>query len=291
MISNKLARVATLAGLVLAVSACNDGLTQVNVNPNAPTDLGPGYLLPTAIQASVRNVYGSWILLSHTSIWAQQTVQIQYLAEEFGQVRSGNMQAWWDAFYAGYLTDTKAVIDKGVESGEGNIEGVGLIWKSWLYSQLTDFWGDVPYSEALLGAEDTKPAYDTQQEIYTGMLADLTTGVGKLGTTGSFGPGDLLYANDFTKWKKFGNSLRMRLAMRLSEVDPATARAQFVAAYNAGGFTSNDDNAMLTYPGGSYRNPLYENAIWVASERIGTTQTGYQDSVSQHSRQRSPCAS
>jgi hypothetical protein len=76
-----------------------------------------------------------------------------------------------------------------------------------------------------------------------------------------------LYGNDFGKWKKFANSLRMRLAMRLSEVDPSTAKAQFTAAYTAGGFTSNDDNAMLLYPGGSYRNPLYENALCGAGSR------------------------
>ena len=70
-----------------------------------------------------------------------------------------------------------------------------------------------------------------------------------------------LYGNDFGKWKKFANSLRMRLAMRMSEVDPATAEAEFVAAYNAGGFTSNDDNAQLVWPGDPYGNPNWENCI------------------------------
>jgi hypothetical protein len=264
---NKLARVATLAGLLLALGACDRGLTSVNVNPNAPTDVGPGYLLPNAIQAPVGNIFGAGMMLSHTSIWPQHTVQIQYQAEEIGQVRASTMQGWWDGFYAGYLTDTKTVIDKGVESGDGNIEGVGIIWKSWLFAELTDLFGDLPYSEALLGAENTTPAYDTQQDVYAGILQDLTDGVAKLGTSGSFGAGDILYGNDFTKWKKFGNSLRMRFAMRLSEVDPATAQLQFAAAYNAGGFTSNDDNAMLNWPGAPYRNPLFENALCGAGNR------------------------
>jgi hypothetical protein len=262
-----LTRGALIAGLVLGLGACDRGLTDVNANPNAPTDVGAAYLLPNAIQAAVSTVDGSGMMLSHTSIWPQQTVQIQYQAEEIGQVRPATMQGWWDNFYAGYLTDVRVVIGKGEESGRGNVQGVGLIWKSWLFSQLTDLFGDVPYSEALKGAENTTPTYDTQQEVYAGMLQDLADGAAMLGTTGDFGSGDILYGNDFTTWKKFANSLRMRFAMRLSEVDPATARAEFTAAYTAGGFTSNADNAMLEYPGAPYRNPLFENALCGAGNR------------------------
>ena len=81
MKKHTLARGAALAGLVLAMSACDRGLTEVNQNPNAPTDVGPAYLLPQAITASVRTVYGAGMMLSHTSIWPQQTVQIQYPVE------------------------------------------------------------------------------------------------------------------------------------------------------------------------------------------------------------------
>jgi len=267
MKATNLARSLALAGLVIALGACDNGLTDVNDNPNAPIDVGPGFLLPQAIQASVRNVFGSGTMLSHTSIWPQQTVQIQYPVEEIGQVRPATMQALWDGFYAGYLTDTRVIIEKGKASEKGNIEGVGLVWKAWLYSQLTDLFGDIPYSEALKGAENTTPVYDTQKNVYTGILKDLTDAVPKLGTGGDFGAGDLLYGNDFGKWKKFANSLRMRFAMRLSEVDAATARAQFSSAYSAGGFTSNGDNAMLEYPGAPYRNPLYENALCGSGNR------------------------
>jgi hypothetical protein len=81
--------------------------------------------------------------------------------------------------------------------------------------------------------------------------------------TGSsdFGSGDILFGNDFTAWRKFANSLRMRLAMRLSEIDPGKAQTEFAAAFAAGGFTSNSDNAFLEYPGSPYENPFYENYL------------------------------
>jgi len=273
MNTTRFARGALAVGLIAALSACDQGLTEVNVDPNAPTDVGPAYLMPQAMQGAVAQTYGGWVLLSHVNLWPQQLVELQYPDEEKGQVRPANMQGFWNTYYAGPLTDVQAVIDKGAESGDGHVQGAGLVWKTWVFQQVTDMWGDVPYSEALKAADGvTTPAYDAQQAIYSGMLADLTQAVGMLSSgTGSFGGGDILYENDFDKWRKFANSLRMRLAMRMSEVDPATARTEFSSAYSAGGFTSNDDNAMFRWPGAPYRNPSYDN--WTGRDDHGISAT------------------
>jgi hypothetical protein len=270
----QLARAALVVGLVWAVGAC-DSLTEVNENPNQPTDVPAGLLLPQAIQNAVQNAMGGSQFMSHSMIWPQQGVELQYPDEEEGIVRQDRMEGYWAGYYQGSLMDIQTVIDKGVEAEDDNIEAVGLIWKSWIFHIVTDYYGDVPYSEALQGAENTIPAYDTQQQIYAGMLADLTTAAGMLASPSGtdFGDGDLLYDNDFELWRRFANSLRMRLAMRLSEVDPVTAEAEFVAAYNAGGFQSNADNAMLRYPGAPYENPLYENRVNQARDDHGISRT------------------
>ncbi|MCG6988884.1 MAG: SusD/RagB family nutrient-binding outer membrane lipoprotein [Gemmatimonadetes bacterium] len=246
--------------LVTALCACDRGLTEVNVDPNAPTDVGPEYFLPTAITWAVGGVHGGWLMLNMTEIWSQQLVQLQYPVQEKGDVRPDKIQGFWDGFYLDVLTDIQTVVTKGQASGKGKIEGVGLTWRTWVFQQITDIWGDVPYSEALRASEGiTAPVYDPQQDIYTGMLQDLSDAVDRLSSgSGSFGSGDVLYDNDFGKWRRFANSLRMRLAMRLSEVDPATARSQFAAAYQAGAFESNDDNAVLRWPGAPYRNPVFD---------------------------------
>ena len=255
-----LVRGAALAGLVLALGACDQGLTEVNVDPNAPTDVGPEYILPHTIETGVGRICCSRGMLDD---WAQQTSEIQYAEETIGNVRPADMNNMWSGFYGTDLEDAQTIIDKGMADGKANIQGVGMIWKEWLFSQLTDLFGNVPYSEALQGADNTTPAYDAQSDIYAGMLQNLTDAQAMLGGSGGgdFGGGDIFYGNDFGKWKKFANSLRMRLAMRMSEVDPATAEAEFVAAYNAGGFTSNDDNAQLVWPGDPYGNPNWENCI------------------------------
>ncbi len=263
MMRINIARVALLVGLVWAVSAC-DPLTEVNENPNAPTDVTANFLLPQALRAGVEQGMHGALFQSHTGIWPQQLVELQYPDEEQGEVRDARMDAYFQNFYIGSLKDIQTVYDKGVETGTPNHQAVALIWKSWIFHQVTDLWGDVPYSQALRGEEEGggTPEYDSQESIYTGLLADLTTAAGLLDANGDdFDAGDLIYNNDFVAWGRFANSLRMRLAMRLSDVSPATAQTEFVAAYNAGGFQSNADNATLAWAGSPYENPLYENYL------------------------------
>ena len=270
---NIFAPAALVAGLVLAAGACDNGLVEANEDPNAPTDVGAEFLVPQSIRAAVEQTFGAGQMLSHTATWAQHAVQIQYPDEGTGQVRSASMQGYWDGYYSGPLRDIRTVVQKGREAERPNIEGIGLIWESYIFHLVTDAWGDVPYSEALRGDEGiTTPAYDPQEDIYHGLLETLTAAQSMLTAGGgSFGAGDLLYGNDITKWRRFANSLRMRLAMRLSEVDPATARTEFAAAVAAGGFESNADNAMMQWAAPPYENPLFEN--WQGRDDHGVSAT------------------
>jgi hypothetical protein len=258
-----LTRGAVVVALALTVSACDQGLTAINQNPNSPTDVAAEYILPTVLDRVVGFIampFGTdW------DDWAQQTAQIQYPAETVGEVRAGTTNTNWNDLYASDLKNIETIIQKGKDQGHANIQAVGMIWRAFTFSQMTDQWGDIPYTEALSGSSNITPKYDTQQDIYAGMLKTLTTAGGMLGATDpgdDFGNGDLFYGNNWNEWKKFANSLRMRLAMRLSEIDPATAKSEFVAAYQAGPFTSNADNAQLDWAGGNnYGNPWWENCI------------------------------
>jgi hypothetical protein len=264
---------AVVAGLALVTAACDKGLTEANQNRNAPTDVGPEFLLPQAIRVGVEWTFDDFLMQSHTAIWPQHFVQLQYPDEEEGLVRPDNMQLFWDGYYAGPLKDIQVVIDKGVETQSPNVEAVGTIWKSWLFHIVTDLWGDVPYSEALQAEEGViAPVYDAQRDIYVGLLNELTAAVAKLTASGAgFGTGDILYDNNVDRWRRFANSLRMRLAMRLSEEDATIARTQFIAAYNAGGFQSNADNAMLEWPGAPHEAPQFEN--WQGRDDHGISAT------------------
>jgi hypothetical protein len=265
-------RSALLLGLVWSASGCDRGLTSVNEDPNAPTDVPAQFLLPQAIRAGVMTSFGAGMMLSHTGVFAQHVSQIQYPDEETGLVRPGTMDIFWSNYYVGPLKDIQEVINKGDETGLPNHEGVGLIWRAWMFHQVADLWGDIPFRQALIGEENTAPAYESQRAVYQGVLADLAQGAAMLDPNGvDFGAGDLLYNNNFERWRRFANSVRMRVALRLVNQDAALAQSEFVAAYNAGGFQSNADNAALIYPGAPYENPLHANYLGRDDHSISAT--------------------
>ncbi len=154
------------------------------------------------------------------------------------------------------------MVQKGKETERPNVEAVGTILKVWVMQAVTDLWGDVGYSQALLG-RDSPPEmtvpYDTQEAIYDGLLSELTSAVAMISPSGpKISDGDLLYGGDMDRWKLFANSLRLRAAMRLSEVDPGTAASEVASAVSAGVFTGNADNAVLHFvDNGVDVHPIY----------------------------------
>jgi hypothetical protein len=248
------------AALIASGTACGD-LTSVNDNPNGPTDVPPPSILGNAIQGVVDGVDGvNSLNIRGGGLWVQYYSEIQYRDEDKYIVRPGTSGGW--DFYNGALEDFQRIIDKGVAANTPNWEAVGRIMKSYVFGAMTDAMGDIPYSEALKGDAVLSPKYDSQRDIYTALFVDLTTASQQIDPAGiGFPSGDLLYDGDMTKWQKFANSLRLRLAMHLSNVDAATAAAQAQAAASAGVFDSNADNAQLLYLSVSpNRNPIYDDA-------------------------------
>jgi hypothetical protein len=277
----KLTRISTPAALALALVAggCNDGLTDVNNNPNVPTDVPTSLLIRPAITGSAAFL-GVGMTWNHAGLWAQHVAQIQYTDEDQYVVRDGNVQGFWDFWYDGPLKDIQAIIEKAKETQRPNEEAVGLVLKSWNFGALTDMYGDAPYSEALKGEEGVfAPRYDTQQAIYNGIFADLKRAAEMINTGGTgFGTSDLIYGGNMANWQRFANSLRLRHAIHLTRVDAARARAEFEAgmAGPGGVFTSNEQEARLNYLATSpNRNPFFENQITRNDHRISKAMVDY----------------
>ncbi|HET7549784.1 MAG TPA: SusD/RagB family nutrient-binding outer membrane lipoprotein [Gemmatimonadaceae bacterium] len=253
---------AAAALALVALGGCDNGLTGVNDNPNAPTDVDARYLLPNAITGAVGLTLGSNLHMDVTALWAQHYGESQYSTEDSYDISDSKIQGIWNGFYSGPLEDLHQIVQQGEEQQRPNAAAVAKILQAWTMSIVTDLWGDVPYTEALRGMEEggtTTPAFDSQQSIYNSLLADLAAAPGMMDPSGSvIEDGDLIYGGDLTHWAQFANSLRMRLAMHLSEVDPDKAEQEFAAAYAAGGFTSNADNAQLDYVGdGTWDYPIF----------------------------------
>lgn len=122
----------------------------------------------------------------------------------------------WEGLYES-LTDINNAIEIAQEEENTKMEGALMVMQAWIFSQLTNAYGDIPYSEAIDGLNaNFTPVYDTQESIYTDLLARLTQATTKLGAAGSI-EGDILYQGDATLWAKFANSLSLRLLMYASE--------------------------------------------------------------------------
>jgi hypothetical protein len=137
---------------------------------------------------------------------------------------------------------------------------VANIIQSYIYWAVTDRWGDMPYSEALKGVAKLNPKYDSQEEIYKGILGQLKAAVDGFDDSKPTVTGDIIFSGNIAKWRKAANSLRMLISLRMSKRYPAVdgyAAEQFRQAMDDtyGHITANADNFTLAYPGGNYRNP------------------------------------
>lgn len=164
---------------------------------------------------------------------------------------------WWIEGYRsiiGNLVDA----EKHTEGNENlvNLNAAIKIYKIYIMSVLTDLYGDVPYSEAGLGYFDRlfTPRYDRQKDIYYDFFKVLKEAAAQFDPYKEKITGDVIYDGDVTKWIKFANSLRMRFAMRISDVEPEKARKEFEDALYADGgvFESSSDDALIPYIKVSY---------------------------------------
>src|SRR6266576_2340200 len=255
-------KILSVCAALAAITACGD-LTSINQNPNGPPDATPPSILPSVIQNVVGGVNGvNSLNIRGGGLWVQYYSEIQYRDEDKYIVRSGTSGGW--GFYNGGVEDAQRMMQKGEAANATNWTAVGRVLKSYMFSVMTDAMGDLPYTQALKGDTILHPVYDSQQSIYDSLFANLAQANSEFdfrAVATGFPTGDLLYRGSMAKWQKFANSLRLRLAMHLTNVDPAKAQAEAAAAVSAGVFASNADNATLLYLSSSpNRNPIYNDA-------------------------------
>lgn len=240
-----------IASLLLALMAgCTKDFDQINTDPTKANagNWDPNYFLP--------NVQNSYINLGYGSM-LYQAPAMQVLASTFTYYGNGDkyINTQNSTSYQGTLFNTTYSIGtvlaelQSLTQGKdqySNLANIGRIMQVMNIGRGTDVYGDLPYSDAfkVKSSGVATPKYDTQQSIYTTLLTELDAAITALDPAKPKATGDLFYAGDVTKWKKFGYSLMLRTAMRLTKIDPATAQKYAEKAAAGGVFTSNDDNAL-----------------------------------------------
>jgi len=188
---------------------------------------------------------------------------------------------FWTVVYVNAAPQLKSILDNAdPASGEA---ALASIWWVYAFHRITDYFGPVPYFQAVEPIESIP--YDPQDAIYDDFFKRLDTAVANLKALGNntsvFKGYDLMYDGDVLNWIKFANTLRLRLALRISAVDPARAKQEAEAAVASGVFESNGDNANLAKSlKGNDSNGLSQVAAWnefAMSSTIASYLKGYQD--------------
>jgi len=266
--------------IAIGISACDSGFQQLNNNPNSPTHAPAKLVIPDVEHDMAWELYNTNMNLYVGAIWVQYYAKIQYADEDLYNLtaRLGMIDNNWDYTYVRIAKNLQNILDAAKKANDKNLIGVATILDVYNFQNSTDMWGDIPYSEALGGDADTpniQPKFDSQKAIYTDLISRLKTAIANMDVGGTlpFSSQDLVYGGDVAKWQKFGNSLLLRLYMRMSKADPATAKAgvQSILNSNAPIFESNDDNAAFAFAANPYNNPVNDQARTRQDFMISTT--------------------
>ena len=256
----------TVLGLFFA--NCDNEFESVNQDGNLPTSVPSHLLLGNIVRVNQNIIYGMQQGGDMGMCWAQHLSKVQYNSEELYIPRLPSIDLIWNTLYSGVIQDAKSMYALADAEGNENLKGIALVLEANAFQILTDLYGPIPYTESVQPG-NFKPAYDTQEVVYQGILDKLTQAEVLLANgVGSAIPvtSDILYGGNISKWRKFANSLKLKALMRVSKVKDVKAELQ--ALVNAGNLMSNSsDSAQLIYLGSQPdANPIYETIIYNVRE-------------------------
>lgn len=265
-------KIILFAACVLSMASCKKFL-DVNQNPNSALKVPSKVLLPTTsigIGWANANELGrcASILMQYNAGLANQN--LTYDSYNI----SGLFDNQWNLeVFQGCINNLRVIIQQS-ESTDPAYSGIAKIQLAYIFSVMTDLWGDVPYSQAGFGLDFPAPRYDAQADIYQGnsgagitSLFDLVkSGIADLNKTSALKPGtdDLIYGGVLTKWKRAGNSLILKFANTISGVNPTLAKTQIdgVLASAEGYIDDNQYDLMVPFSSAvTNQNPMYVQDI------------------------------
>ena len=261
-----------LLALPVLLTGCDKEFDDINKSPNSTTSVPTPYIMTYAQRELGFYLYDVWRSGRQSSIACQHLAQRNYTSEDRYLFR----QEVTDGFFRNTYFITQSFQDiinlNTNEATKGGMAAYGdnsvqiataKLMQIWAVELLAETFGDVPYTQAWQAPDIVMPAYDKQSDLFPKLLADAKTAVDalKAGNKG-WTNGDVLFGGDLDKWISFGNSLRLRIALRMSNVNAAwktTAKAIIAE----GVMSSNDDNAIIQFtgPGAPNEAPFYNGFI------------------------------
>jgi hypothetical protein len=251
-------------GCVLAVPSCKYFDLDINKDPNNPSEESPKLVLGNA---QLNMAYGIYTL-SNTS----QGFMNQLSTFDNWSMLNTSYNGTWGYLYATTLQDIQGVINGSVATNDRaenpHFLGIGKLMKAYVFANMVDFWGDVPFSEALQGDDDqpiTAPKFDKGEDVYKACLTLIDEAIVDLSKNSpvAVGSADLIYGGSATKWIKFANSLKIKMLINYHQHDASTT-AELKALLEEGNYITTDaDNFQFNFGktiAPDYRHPWYQSA-------------------------------
>jgi Starch-binding associating with outer membrane len=256
-----------LGAALLSFTSCTEDFEEMNVNPNQPAKATAAQLFATAQYNFATNISDEWNNGRMGMLYSQYWSSTYYTDESRYLIRESVNQTMWNNFYANVLKELQEGQDIDAATkleGYENRMAIAEIFKAMTFHYLSDIYGGpIPYTEAL-GAENATPKYNTGEEVYQGLLKTLEEQIAILDASKSAyqGSGDIVYGdkkgfNQVTLWKKFANSLRLRIALRMIDAKPQEAQEAIRKALdpaNGGIISSNEESARINWVEGAPNN-------------------------------------
>ena len=261
---NKIKKAGLVFLVLLSIAACTKKFEELNTNPSLVSEeLVNSEFLLSGVQYGLGGGMGA----ADAGNFAGMTVRVDNapFVDHFDD-------GAWNTGYTSYTNNLAAIVRKTQDDpAMVNKKAIARILKVLVYSQITDIYGDIPYFEANKAPTEAiaSPKYDTQKSIYEDFFKELKEAAAELDDTKeSFGNADLYYGGDVTKWKKFANSLRLRLALRVRYADAALAAANLSDLQEADLITDRSDDALIYTANDieAHRNGGYNNIANGADE-------------------------
>lgn len=258
----------TVLSLIALVSCqSDDAYENLNRDPKNPTQVDASFLFNSATKSLYDQMTSTNVNTNIYRMLGQHWTETTYVDEANYDFNNRNIPAnHWSEMYRDVLLDlttAKEIVSAVPELTQAEKDSRSAqieVLMVYTWAQLVETFGDIPYSQALNASEYVLPAYDDAGIIYLDLLDRLTAAIPNL-TGSGFGSADPIYGGDAAAWKKFGNSLLLRMGLRVIDANGFTVRATAAinTAITGGVFTSNADNAALHYAGSTPNT----NPVWV----------------------------
>ncbi|MCF2500742.1 SusD/RagB family nutrient-binding outer membrane lipoprotein [Dyadobacter chenhuakuii] len=238
---------------ILLMTACVDSLDDYNVDQKRPSEVPPVTLFSNALKGLADTLTSPNVNVNNYRLYVQQWATTTYLDEPRYNVTARTVpQAFWQGLYKGVISDLNEArrllnADEFILPANRDVQLAQIeVVEVMAWAALVNTFGNIPYTESL-NPDNVLPKYDDAKTVYDDLLARLDVAIPKFTSPGTpFSDGDLLYEGNKAQWAKFGNSLKLKLAMIIADSDPAKAKT-LVAQAAPNVFTSNNDNAAFPY--------------------------------------------